>query len=401
MASTINKLSAILVSRLDKPGYYGDGGGLWLQVSPTKSKSWIFRYTIAGKQREMGLGSLNTVDMAAARVKARACRQMLLDGIDPLASRREARSARALTEAKRITFDQCAAAYIDAHRGSWKNAKHVAQWESTLATYASPLIGALPVAAVETDLIVKVLRPIWRDKTETAVRLRGRIECILDWATVSKFRQGDNPARWRGHLENLLANPNKIAPVKNHPALPWREIGSFMPLLRARDGVAARAVEFAILTACRSGEVRGARWSEVDLDAKVWTIPAERMKAGREHRVPLSTASMALLSAIERQGEVIFPGRDKETPLSDMSLTAVLRRMGRGDITVHGFRSTFRDWCAEDASNSFSREVCEHALAHSLPDKVEAAYRRGDLLDKRVKLMQAWCDYCGLQRRPK
>lgn len=396
MASLINKLSAIFISKLDKAGYYGDGGGLWLQVSPTKSKSWIFRFTISGKQHEMGLGSLNTVDLATARTKARQCRQMLLDGVDPLASRRDARTKRALTEAKRITFDQCAEAYIDAHRGSWKNPKHVAQWESTIATYASPLIGSLPVAAVDTDMVVQILRPIWSSRTETAVRLRGRIECIIDWATVSKFRQGDNPARWRGHLDNLLANPNKIAPVKNHPALPWREIGSFMEVLHQRDGLSARAIEFVILTACRSGEVRGARWSEIDLDAKLWTIPAERMKAGKEHRVPLSTSATALLRSLERRGDIVFPGRDTDNILSDMSLTAVLRRMGRGDITVHGFRSSFRDWCAEEAGNTFSREVCEHALAHSLPDKVEAAYRRGDLLDKRVKLMQAWSDYCAL-----
>ncbi len=347
-----------------------------------------------GRSHEMGLGSCITVDLAGARAKARACRQMLLDGVDPLGQRRDARRAHALDEAKRITFDECAAAYIDAHRGSWKNAKHVAQWENTIATYASPLIGALPVAAVDTDLVVKVLRPIWRNKTETAVRLRGRIEAILGWATVSKFRQGDNPARWRGHLDNLLANPNKIAPVKNHPALPWRDVRCFMEELRACEGVAARAIELTILTACRSGEVRGARWSEIDLGAKVWTIPAERMKAGKEHRVPLSTAAMRLLRSLERAGDVVFPGRGKDLPLSDMSLTAVLRRMGHGDITVHGFRSTFRDWCSEEASNAFSREVCEHALAHSLPDKVEAAYRRGDLFEKRVTLMQAWASYC-------
>ncbi|SHH10799.1 site-specific integrase [Massilia sp. CF038] len=394
MASRINKLSAILVGRLDKPGYHGDGGGLWLQVSRSGSKSWIFRYMRDGRSHEMGLGSCITVDLAGARAKARACRQMLLDGVDPLGQRRDARRAHALDEAKRITFDECAAAYIDAHRGSWKNTKHVAQWENTIATYASPLIGGLPVAAVDTDLVVKVLRPIWRNKTETAVRLRGRIEAILGWATVSKFRQGDNPARWRGHLDNLLANPNKIAPVKNHPALPWRDVGGFMDELRACEGVAARAIEFTILTACRSGEVRGARWSEIDLVAKVWTIPAGRMKAGKEHRVPLSIAAMVLLKSLERVGDVVFPGRGKDLPLSDMSLTAVLRRMGHGDITVHGFRSTFRDWCSEEASNAFSREVCEHALAHSLPDKVEAAYRRGDLFEKRVTLMQAWASYC-------
>jgi integrase len=394
MASRINKLSGVVLSRLIKPGLYGDGGGLWLQVSGTTARSWVFRYAIRGKRHQMGLGSINTIDLATARAKARVCRQLLLDGKDPLSERRGANAAHALREAKRITFDQCAAAYIDAHRGTWKNPKHVTQWENTIATYASPLIGSLAVADVETDLVVKVLSPIWRNKTETAVRLRGRIECVLDWATVSKFRHGDNPARWKGHLENLLANPNKIAPVKNHPALPWREIGSFIADLRGREGVAARATEFAILTACRSGEVRGATWEEFDMEAKLWTIPAKRMKAGREHRVPLSTAAMALLASIPRAGAFVFPGRDLDTPLSDMSLTAVLRRMGRGDITVHGFRSTFRDWCAEYESNSFSREVCEHALAHSLPDKTEAAYQRGDLLEKRVRLMQAWTDYC-------
>ena len=394
MASKINKLSGVVLSRLVEPGLYGDGGGLWLQVSASTSRSWIFRYALRGVRHEMGLGSINTIDLAAARVQARACRQLLLDGKDPLSERRAAGAACALVEAKRITFDQCAAQYIDAHRGTWKNAKHVAQWENTLATYASPLIGALAVADVETDLVVKVLNPIWRTKTETAVRLRGRIECILDWAATRKFRHGENPARWRGHLENLLANPNKLAPVKNHPALPWREIGGFIEDLRKREGVAARATEFTIVTACRSGEVRGATWEEFDMAAMVWTIPARRMKACREHRVPLSAAAMAILESIPRLGAFVFPGRDLATPLSDMSLTAVLRRMGRGDITVHGFRSTFRDWCAEYGSNSFSREVCEHALAHSLPDKVEAAYQRGDLLEKRVRLMQAWSDYC-------
>ena len=394
MASKINKLSGVVLSRLLKPGLYGDGGGLWLQVTASSARSWAFRYTIRGKRHQMGLGSINTIDLATARLKARVCRQLLLEGKDPLSERRAANAAYALVEAKRTTFDQCAAEYIEAHRGTWKNPKHVAQWENTIATYASPLIGSLAVADVETDLIVKVLTPIWRTKTETAVRLRGRIECILDWATTRKFRHGDSPARWRGHLENLLADPDKIAPVKNHPALPWREIASFVADLRAREGVAARATEFTILTACRSGEVRGATWEEFDMAAKLWTIPAKCMKAGREHPVPLSDAAMALLASIPRAGAFVFPGRDFDTPLSDMSLTAVLRRMGRGDITVHGFRSTFRDWCAEYGSNSFPREVCEHALAHSLPDKTEAAYQRGDLLEKRVRLMQTWAKYC-------
>jgi integrase len=390
----LNKLSAMSVSKLTSPGNYGDGGGLWLQVSGSGSKSWTFRYTLAGRAREMGLGPLHTVSLSMAREKALQCRRLVAAGTDPIAARDAAKTALALSAARHRTFDQCAAAYIKAHRGSWKSAKHAAQWQSTQAAYASPVFGSLSVADIDTELVVRALRSIWESRTETATRLRGRIECILDWATVSEYRQGDNPARWRGHLENLLADPNKIAPVKNRPALPWPELGSFMAELSKQEGVAPRAVEFTILTACRSGEVRGACWAEFDLDAKLWIIPGERMKAGKEHRVPLSSAALRLLAAIPRHGPIVFPGRRKGSPLSDMSLTEVLRRMGRRDITVHGFRSTFRDWCAEGPGNSFSREVCEHALAHSLPDRVEAAYRRGDLLEKRIVLMQAWADYC-------
>lgn len=394
MARQVNNLSAILVKSLSSPGYYGDGNGLYLQISASGSKSWIFRFSNAGKRREMGLGPLHTISLSMSREKAMECRRLLAAGKDPIVTRDSAKTSQALSLARVKTFDQCAAAYIKAHRGSWKSAKHAAQWESTLATYASPVFGSAPVSDVDTELVMSVLRPIWSTKTETAVRLRGRIESILDWATVSKYRQGENPARWRGHLENLLANPNKIAPVQNRPALPWEELPDFMAQLVGREGVAARATQFAILTACRSGEVRGASWSEIDLLANVWTVPAARMKAGKEHRVPLSATAVALLRDLLRNGETVFPGRIRNTQLSDMSLTAVLRRMGRGDITVHGFRSTFRDWCAEAEGNAFSREVCEHALAHSLPDKVEAAYRRGDLLEKRVLLMQAWAGYC-------
>lgn len=256
----------------------------------------------------------------------------------------------------------------------------------------------MPVSDIDTELIMRVLRPIWDVKTEAAVRVRGRIESVLDWATVSKFRQGENPARWRGHLQNLLANPHKIAPVQNHAALPWLDMPAFMALLVQRDGVAALATRFAILTAARSGEVRGARWSEIDLKARPWTVPALRMKAGKEHRVPLSTAAIGLLQKLEHGGELIFAGHRRDKMLSDMSLTAVLRRMDRTDITVHGFRSRFRDWCAEAPGNMFPREVCEHALAHSLPSKVEAAYRRGDLLEKRIMLMQAWQTFVSVQK---
>ncbi|MGK5020778.1 tyrosine-type recombinase/integrase [Janthinobacterium sp. LB2P10] len=394
MARTVEKLSALAVSKAKTPGYLGDGAGLYLQISKSGTKSWIFRFTFSGKQREMGLGAAHTIGLGDARVKARECRALLLTGKDPLEARNAEKLADALERAKMITFDQCAAAYIAAHRSGWKNIKHASQWENTLATYAGPIIGALPVAAVDTGLVVKVLSPIWQEKTETATRLRGRIESILDWATVSKYRVGENPARWRGHLDNLLADPGKLGRVKHHPALPWQDVGGFMKELRQRDGMSARAVEFAILTAARSGEVRGAVWEEIDLDCALWTIPAVRMKAGREHRIPLSAEAVALLKQMPRVEKHVFPGSKRATPLSDMSLTAVLRRMDRNDITVHGFRSTFRDWCSESVANSFPREVCEHALAHSLPDKVEAAYRRGDLLEKRILLMQVWSNYC-------
>lgn len=394
MGQAIEKLSALGVARLKVPGYYGDGAGLWLQVSKSLTKSWIFRYTIAGKQREMGLGPLHTVSLADARSKAKACRAQLLDRKDPLDERNSTRTTEALQRAKVLTFDQCAAAYIASHRSSWKSAKHAAQWESTIKTYAAPLIGPMPVAEVDTALVVKVLSPIWHEKTETATRLRGRIESILDWATVSNFRAGDNPARWRGHLDNLLAAPAKIAKVDHHAALPWREISEFMPTLRGMEGYGARALEFAILTAARSGEVRGATWNEINFEAAIWTIPAERMKAGVEHQVPLAPAAVTLLRALGATGHYIFPGQREGRPLSDMSLTAVLRRLKRDDITVHGFRSTFRDWCAEAVGNTYPREVCEHALAHRLPDKVEAAYRRGTLIDKRVLLMADWAIFC-------
>lgn len=399
MARTLNKLTTLAVQRARSPGYYGDGGGLVLQVTAGGAKSWLFRYRSAGRIREMGLGSVLAIDLARAREAAYRCRQMLQAGQDPLAERRHAAAFVARERASQMSFDECAAAYIDAHRTGWKNPKHASQWTNTLATYASPLIGALPVAMVDTGLIVKVLSPIWNTKTETAMRLRGRIERILGWATVSKFRDGDNPAQWRNHLQNLLADPHKIAKVSNHPALPWTQMKSFMRELRKSPGVGARALEFAILTAARSGEVRGALWKEIDFDAKLWIVPAERMKAGKEHRVPLSTGARRLLKGLSVKGDIVFPGRKKGSFLSDMSLTAVLRRLGHGDITVHGFRSSFRDWCSEALGNAFSREVCEHALAHSLPDKVEAAYRRGDLLDKRVLLMQAWCDYCDTELR--
>lgn len=309
MARTVNNLSALKVARLSAPGWYCDGQGLWLQVSSSGSKSWVYRYEINGRRHHMGLGSLRDVSLAQAREAARESVRRVRAGANPLAERRDAAVALKLQEARTISFDACAHAYIAAHRASWRNPKHAQQWENTLATYVSPVFGPVSVGEVDTALVVKALQPIWIDKTETATRLRGRIESILDWATVSKFRAGENPARWRGHLEFLFANPNEVAPVVNRPALPWIEAPAFMAQLRDRDGISARALEFLIYTAGRSNEVRGATWTEIDMDDTLWTVPAERMKAGREHRVPLARPAAAALEKIERSTALIFPGR--------------------------------------------------------------------------------------------
>ena len=396
MARVNEKLTALAVSKATKPGYYGDGAGLWLQVSKSGSKSWIFRFTIKSKQREMGLGAVHTVTLSEARAKAKECRVQLLDGRDPLDARQAKKLATALEQAKMITFDQCAAAYIRAHSSGWKHDKHVRSWENSIATHASPVIGSLPVVAIDTGLVVKVLSPIWESKTAMASMLRGRLESILGWATTSEYRTGDNPARWKGHLENLLAAPGKLAKTEHHPALPWMAMGAFMAALRQVDNLPARLVEFSILTACRPVEGREAIWREIDMDAKLWVIPPERMKGKVEHRVPLSTAACDLLNALPRLNDFVFPGARRGRPLSESRATILLANMGHSDITMHGMRSSFRDWCSESVANSFPREVCEHALAHSLPDKVEAAYRRGDLIEKRSMLMQAWADYCAV-----
>jgi integrase len=392
MGKGTNKLTDRKVQSLKAPGRYGDGLGLWLQIGPEGGKSWIYRYMLDGKARMMGLGRYPDFSLTEARDRATEYRKLLKEKKDPIEERDAKHTLARLARSKVLTFDQCATAYINAHRSSWKSAKHASQWENTLKTHVGPVIGALPVALVDTAMVMKVLGPIWNTTTVTANRVRARIESVLDWATVSNYRQGDNPARWRGHLENLLAQPKKVAKIEHHPALPWQEIGAFMAALREQVGIDARAVEFAILTAARSGEVTGATWDEIDLGAALWTIPAERMKKEREHRVPLSTAAIVLLKALARTSDLVFPGARRGRKLTD--LTRVLERLNHGAITVHGFRSTFRDWCAESVANSFPREVCEHALAHSLPDKTEAAYRRGDLIEKRTLLMQAWADYC-------
>jgi len=378
-----------------KQARHADGGNLYLFVTGRGAAKWTLRYVYAGKSREMGLGNVRDVALAEAREAATAARKLLRNDVDPIAHRAAQRAAEA---GAAHTFDDVAALYIAAHRASWRNDKHAAQWEATLKTHASPKLGKLPVARVDTGAVMSVLEPLWRRVPETATRLRGRIEAVLDYAKSRGWRDGENPARWRGHLANLLPARAKVARVQHHPALPWREVGGFMADLRTRDGVAACALEFAILTAARSGEVRGMRWGEVDWQTRTWTVPAERMKAGREHRVPLSDSALDVLGAV-RLGEpaadaFVFPSpiRTRPTPLSDMTLTAVLRRMNRDDLTVHGFRSTFRDWAAE--STGYPREVAEAALAHTLSDKVEAAYRRGDLIEKRARLMADWACFC-------
>lgn len=393
---SINRLSAIQVARLKVPGYYADGGNLVLQVAPSGSKSWIFRYTLDGKTREMGLGSVATFTLAEARERAAEQRKLLSDGKDPIAVRNELEVARRLAEANVITFDQAAAQYIEAHEPGWKNPKHIEQWRTTLKVYASPVIGELPVSLIDTAMVLRILKPIWNTKTETATRVRGRIEKVLDWSKAQGYRSGENPAAWRGHLDKLLPAPKKVADVEHHAALPWQEIGAFMVKLREAPGLASLLVELIILTATRTSEALLARWSEFDEKERIWTIPAERMKAKKEHTVPLSDSVLSLLKRIQAEAGgskegYLFPGR-KGKALSNMAGLALLKRMGRGDLTVHGFRSTFRDWCAE--ATDYPNHVAEKALAHVIDDKTEAAYRRGELLAKRHALMHDWAVYC-------
>jgi len=370
----------------------GGVAGLYLQVTGSGARSWVLRAMVAGKRRDMGLGGFPDVTVAQAREKARAARQRLEEGIDPIEERKQARSALAAARAAAKTFEDCVEGFMKAKESEWRNPKHRQQWQNTLDTYAGPVMGQLLVGDVALPHVLKVLEPIWSDKTETATRVRGRIEQVLDWATVRGYRKGDNPARWKGHLDQLLAKPRKIAKVEHHAAVSVDGVAAFLADLRAMDGIGARALEFAILTAARSGEVRGALWAEFDLKEKVWTVPGERMKGKVEHRVPLSKQAIELLEELPRfeKVEVVFPGV-KGQVLSDMTLSAVMRRM-KVDAVPHGFRSTFRDWAAE--RTNFPRDLAEMALAHVIESKVEAAYRRGDMLAKRLKMMQAWADFC-------
>jgi integrase len=394
MPRKAKELGPLEVARLRTPGLHavGNVAGLYLQVLDSGARSWVLRMMIGDKRRDMGLGGYPDVTLAQARQKAQEKRDMAREGRDPIEERRAARSALRAAQAKAVTFKEAAGAYIEAHESGWRNAKHAQQWRNTLETYAYPKIGALLTRDVDLAHVLSVLEPIWRTKTETASRLRSRVELVLDWATARGYREGLNPARWRGHLDKLLPRPSKLSKIEHHAALSVSDVGAFMQLLREQGGMGARALEFTILTAARSGEVRGATWAEFDLEAGVWIVPGERMKAGKEHRVPLSAAAVKVLKGLPRMAGTTFAfPAPRGGQLSDMTLTAVLRRM-EVNAVPHGFRSTFRDWASE--RTNYPSEMAEMALAHTIGDKVEAAYRRGDMFEKRRRMMDDWARYC-------
>ncbi len=374
-------LSHRKIQTLKAPGKYADGGNLYLQITATGSKSWAFRYSRAGRARQMGFGPADLVSLAEARELARDARRELLAGIDPIAAKRASRAQNAAA----TTFQDAALAYIAAHEGGWKNDKHRTQWTSSLENYAFPVIGALALDAIDTPHVLAVIEPIWKSKTETASRVRGRIERVLDWATTRGQRSGENPARWRGHLQHLLPARNQVQRVRNQPGIPWRDMPSFMTELRSRDSISARALEFCILTAARTGEVIGAPSSEFDMEHAVWSIPAERMKARVAHRVPLSPESVAIIHSVPR-----LIGSDRVFQLSNMAMLEMLRGIQPG-FTVHGFRSSFKTWAMEHTGHS--HEIIEGCLAHVIKNKAEAAYVRGDALAKRRTLLCDGCDY--------
>jgi len=391
----MGKLTIQQVKSTNRRGFYGDGDGLYLKVTETGTKSWVFRFRVNGKLRDHGLGSVNTLSLAEARQAAQECRKLRLQGQDPIEEKRRQRVTAQLEAAKAVSFKACVESYVASHKSSWRNAKHQRQWSATLEKYAYPVFGDLPVGEIDMRLVQKVLKPIWYDKTETASRVRGRIETILNYATVQGLREGNNPAVWRGNLSVVLPAKNKITKVKHMKALPHTEMAGFWAKLSEYTGAGADALRLVILTAARSGEVRGATADEFDLEQAVWTIPADRMKAGQEHRIPLSPPAVELVKRLlkQRTGDIVFPGMKKDKPISDGTLLAVLKRMGcKERTTVHGFRSTFRDWAAE--KTDVAREVAEAALAHTLENKVEAAYMRSDLFDKRRELMSDWVSYC-------
>ena len=387
-----HQLTARKVDTL-KNGVLADGGNLWV-VARHPSKVWTFRYTspVTGKRRELGIGSATAVSLAEARRLAAEARNLMAQGIDPIDRKREEEAARKKLTAP--TFEEVSRAYIKDQAPGWRDPRAVDIWTSSLTRFAFPVCGARQVNAVDTDDVLAIIRPLWLGMTETASRLRGRIERILDYARTSGWREGENPARWKGHLAAILPKPAAVAKVKHHAAVPRQDLPAVMDALSRAGGIAAYAVRFVCLTAARSGEVRSAVWSEIDLDAKVWTIPKEKMKAGREHRVPLSDGALTILRELlplrdAGNGDLVFPGQKTGKPLSDVALSKALHlAAGTKDVTVHGLRSTFRDWAAEETD--YPREVAEMALAHAIGDKVEAAYRRGDLFEKRREMIKQW-----------
>jgi integrase len=380
-------LTSTKATNLKKTGMHTDRDGLYLNITKTGAKSWIYRYQLNGKRREMGLGSFTAYSLAEAREIAAPYRKMQKQGIDPM-NYRDSLSSRNVSN----SFRSCAEAYIKSHESGWKNPKHIKQWASTLEQYAYPVIGDMAVDQIDTEHVMQVLTPIWNTKTETASRVRGRIENVLSWAIVQKYRQSPNPAIWRGHLSMLLPKRSKVQQVQHHPALPYKEIPKLMALLRAIDSVPARAMELTILTCTRTNETIQATWGEIDFEEKLWIIPKDRMKAGREHRAPLSNQAISILELLPRLNDWVFPST--RTHISNNAMLLCLKnQLGFGNITVHGFRSTFRDWAAE--VSTYPREVAEAALAHVVSDKTEAAYQRGDLLEKRRQMIQEWSNYCG------
>lgn len=389
----IDLLSATKVKSLKKPGDYLDGRGLYLQVRNQSSKSWILKYSMQKRAREMGLGSAFDFDLADARDMRDRYRKLVKLGVDPIEHRKTETAERTAEKAKAVTFKDAATRYIAANRSGWKNIKHASQWEATLKAYAYPTIGALPVQAIDTALLMKVLEPIWSTKPETASRVRGRIESVIAAAKARGEFKGENPATWKGHLDKLLPKTSKVRSVENHAALPYADLPAFVIELHKREGIAASALEFLILTAARTGEVLGATWDELDLRKSVWTIPDERMKNGREHQVPLSAPAVAVLermSKITNGGNYVFFGQSSGRSLSNMALLVLLRRMERHDITSHGFWSTFRDWAAD---HGYQDAVAEAALAHTVPDAVVAAYRRTTFFELRKQMMDDWATF--------
>jgi integrase len=390
----MGSLSVKKIEHLKKVGYHADGDNLYLQVTSSNAKSWIFRFSFDGKRREMGIGPYPEITLEKARESAIELRRLVKAGTDPIEQRKADQVAKRAERNNAVTFAYCAKQYIESHRHGWKNVKHAQQWENTLEQYAYPVIGETIIKDVDTALIMRVLQPIWLTKNETAGRLRGRLENILDWAAVQGFRSVENPARWKGHLDNLLASPGKVQKNNHFKALPYSEINPLMLALRANGSVSAKALEFLILTAARTGEIIGAKWGEIDFDNQLWIVPAGRMKAGREHRIPLSSRAVDILKEMLalKTNDAIFPGRSKGGFLSNAAMDKLLQQTLGINATVHGMRSTFRDWASE--RTAYPHEVCEMALAHTIRNQAEAAYRRGDLIEKRRNLMEDWLKFC-------